>query len=140
MCVDFKDLNKACPKDSYHLPEIEHKIEALGGYKWKSFLDAYKGYHQIQMAKEDEDKTAFHMEKGTFYYTKMSFGLRNGGATYQRIMDRVFENQVGRNIEAYVDDMVIKSKTDGEFLSDVAETLSQLRKSNIKFVKPENFK
>ena len=132
MCVDFKDLNKACPKDSYPLPEIEQKVEALGGYRWKSFLDAYKGYHQIQMKKEDEDKTAFHTEKGTFCYTKMPFGLRNAGATYQRVMDRVFEKQVGRNMEAYVDDMVIKSKVDEDFLRDVAETLGQLRKSGLK--------
>ena len=84
------------------------------------------------MAKGDEDKTAFHTEKGTFCYTKIPFGLRNAGATYQRIMDRVFEKQVGRNIEAYVDDMVIKSRTDKDFLNDVTETLDQLRKSNIK--------
>ena len=132
MCVDFKDLNRACPKDSYPLPEIEQKVEALGDYKWKSFLDAYKGYHQIQMAKEDEDFTAFHTEKGTFCYTKMPFGLRNAGATYQRLMDRVFDGQIGRNVEAYVDDMVIKSKKDDDFLGDIQETLDRLRGANIK--------
>ena len=132
MCVDFKDLNKACPKDSYPLPEIEQKVEALVGYKWKCFLDAYKGYHQVQMAAEDEDATAFHTERGTFCYTKMPFGLRNAGATYQRVMDQVFEEQVGRNVEAYVDDMVIKSKGDEELLDDVKETLERLRGANIK--------
>ncbi|KAL4580201.1 hypothetical protein LXL04_016385 [Taraxacum kok-saghyz] len=95
MCVDFTDLNKACPKDSYPLPEIEQKIEALGGYKWKSFLDAYKGYHQ-------------------------------------RLVDKAFEKQIGRNIEAYVDDMVIKSKDDQDLLQDVEETLRRLQQIDMK--------
>src|ERR1044071_9546641 len=62
MCVDYKDLNKACPKDYYPLPEIELKVDSLAPYRFKCFLDAYKGYHQIQMAKEDEDKTAFRTD------------------------------------------------------------------------------
>ncbi|GJR85835.1 hypothetical protein Tco_0209846 [Tanacetum coccineum] len=81
MCVDFKDLNKACPKDGYPLPEIDWKVESLCGFPFKCFLDAYKGYHQIQMAKEDEEKTAFITSQGIFCYTKMPFGLRNVGAT-----------------------------------------------------------
>ena len=132
MCVDFADLNKACPKDSYPLPEIEQKIESLGGFKWKSFLDAYKGYHQVQMAKSDEDKTAFHTEKGTYCYIKMPFGLRNAGATYQRLADKVFEAQIGRNIEVYVDDMVIKIRADTDFIQDIEETLTRLKQVNMK--------
>ncbi|GJU59297.1 reverse transcriptase domain-containing protein [Tanacetum coccineum] len=104
MCIDFKDLNKACPKDLYPLPEIDWKIESLMGFKYKCFLDAYKAYHQIQMTKKDEEKTAFHTDEGVFCYTKMPFGLKNAGATYRTI----FEGQMGRNLEAYVDDMVIK--------------------------------
>ena len=83
MCIDYKDLNKACPKDCYPLPEIDLKVDSLAPYRFKCFLDAYKGYHQIQMAKEDEDKTAFRTDMGTFCYTKMPFGLKNAGATYQ---------------------------------------------------------
>ncbi|GKC51371.1 reverse transcriptase domain-containing protein [Tanacetum coccineum] len=85
MCVDFKDLNKACPKDGYPLLEIEWKVESLCGFLFKCFLDAYKGYHQIQMAKEDEEKTAFITSQGIFCYTKMPFGLRNARATYQHL-------------------------------------------------------
>ncbi|GJS87680.1 hypothetical protein Tco_0770316 [Tanacetum coccineum] len=77
MCIDFKDLNKACPKDLYPLSEIDWKIESLMGFQYKCFLDAYKGYHQIQMTKKDEEKTAFHTEEGVFCYTKMPFGLKN---------------------------------------------------------------
>ncbi|GJU98195.1 reverse transcriptase domain-containing protein [Tanacetum coccineum] len=90
MCVDFKDLNKACPKDGYPLSEIDWKVESLCGFPFKCFLDAYKGYHQIQMAEEDEEKTAFIINQGIFCYTKMPFGLRNAGATYQRLVDKTF--------------------------------------------------
>ncbi|GJS97144.1 hypothetical protein Tco_0804112 [Tanacetum coccineum] len=89
MCIDFKNLNSACPKDYYPLPSIDCKVEAVMGFKYKCFLDAYKGYHQIQMAREDEEKTAFYTEQGTYCYMKMPFG---------------------RNYEAYGMDMVIKSK------------------------------
>ncbi|GKA25595.1 reverse transcriptase domain-containing protein [Tanacetum coccineum] len=107
MCINFKDLNKACPKDLYPLPEIDWKIESLMGFKYKCFLDAYKGYHQIHMTKNDEEKTAFHTEEGVFCYTKMPFGLKNAGATYQRLVDSAFKEQIWVNPEAYVDDMVI---------------------------------
>nr|GFA61791.1 reverse transcriptase domain-containing protein [Tanacetum cinerariifolium] len=92
MCVDFTDLNKACPQDCYPLPEIDWKVESLCGYPFKCFLDAYKGYHQIQMAAADEEKTAFHTGQGVYCYTKMPFGLKNAGAIYQRLMDKAFEN------------------------------------------------
>ncbi|GJW23541.1 reverse transcriptase domain-containing protein [Tanacetum coccineum] len=118
--------------DSYPLLEIDQKVECLEGFKLKCFLDAYKGYHQIRMAKEDEEKTSFHTEQGTFCYEKMSFGLKNVGATYQRLMDNVFASQLGRNIKIYVDDLVIKSKDEGNLVSDVAETFDKLRKANIK--------
>ncbi|GJR67260.1 hypothetical protein Tco_0013325 [Tanacetum coccineum] len=90
MCVDFKDLNKACLKNGYPLPEIDWKVWSLCGIPFKCFLEAYKGYHQIQMAKEDEEKTTFIMNQGIFCYTKMPFGLRNARATYQRLVDKAF--------------------------------------------------
>ncbi|GJS49487.1 reverse transcriptase domain-containing protein [Tanacetum coccineum] len=132
MCVDFTDLNKACPQDCYPLPEIDWKVESLCGYPFKCFLDAYKGYHQIQMAKDDEEKTAFHTSQGVYCYTKMPFGLKNAGATYQRLVDNAFEGQVGRNLEVYVDDLVIKSHTEDELVRDIVETFRALRKINMK--------
>ncbi|GKD46014.1 reverse transcriptase domain-containing protein, partial [Tanacetum coccineum] len=132
MCIDFKDLNKACPKDLYPLPEIDWKIESLMGFQYKCFLDAYKGYHQIQMTKKDEEKTAFHTEEGVFCYTKMPFGLKNAGATYQRLVDSAFKEQIGVNLEAYVDDMVIKSKTEQDIIKDIEQTFSTLRRINMK--------
>ncbi|GKD71841.1 reverse transcriptase domain-containing protein, partial [Tanacetum coccineum] len=132
MCVDFTDINKACPKDCYPLPEIDWKIESLSGFRLKCFLDAYKGYHQIQMAEEDEDKTAFYAGEGVFCYKKMPFGLKNAGATYQRLVDKVFSHQIGRNLEAYVDDMVIKSTSEKEMLKDIQETFERFRSINMK--------
>ncbi|GJV53002.1 reverse transcriptase domain-containing protein [Tanacetum coccineum] len=110
--VNFKDLNKACPKDGYSLPEIDWKVESLCGYPFKCFLDAYKGYHQIKMAKEDEEKTAFITSQGIFCYSKMPFGLKNAGATYQRLVDKAFQKQIGQNLEAYVDDLAIVAVPD----------------------------
>ncbi|XP_023742246.1 uncharacterized protein LOC111890354 [Lactuca sativa] len=122
MCIDFSDLNKACPKDCYPLPEIDQKVESLQGFKLKCFLDAYKGYHQILMSKEDEEKTAFYTDHGTFCYTKMPFRLKNAGATYQRLVDSIFVKQIGRNIEVYMDDMVIKIPDEERMLQDIEET------------------
>nr|GEX56255.1 reverse transcriptase domain-containing protein [Tanacetum cinerariifolium] len=95
-------------------------------------LDAYKGYHQIQLAEPDEEKTAFHTGQGVYCYTRMPFGLKNAGATYQRLMDKAFDNQIGRNIEVYIDDLVVKSYTEAEMLRNIDETFSTLQKINMK--------
>nr|GEV24595.1 reverse transcriptase domain-containing protein [Tanacetum cinerariifolium] len=105
------------------------RYEAVMDFPFKCFLDAYKGYHQIQMSPEDEEKTTFYTDQGTYCYTKMSFGLNNARATYQRLVDLAFQTQLGRNLEAYVDDMVIKSKTKREMIMDIAETFGNLRKA-----------
>nr|GFA91712.1 reverse transcriptase domain-containing protein [Tanacetum cinerariifolium] len=126
MCVDFKDLNKARPKDGYLLPEIDWKVESLCGFPFNCFLDAYKGYHQIQMATDDEEKTTFITSQGIFCYTKMPFGIRNARATYQRLVDKAFYKQIGRNLEVYVDDLVIKSCTKDEIVRDIEETFKTL--------------
>nr|GEX66810.1 reverse transcriptase domain-containing protein [Tanacetum cinerariifolium] len=132
MCVDFTDLNKACPQDCYPLPEIDWKVESLCGYPFKCFLDAYKGYHQIQLVETDEEKTSFHTRQGVYCYNKIPFGLKNAGATYQRLMDKAFKSQVGRNIEVYVDDLVVKSHTEDEMVREIEETFRTLRKVNMK--------
>ncbi|GJW44091.1 reverse transcriptase domain-containing protein [Tanacetum coccineum] len=132
MCVDFKDLNKACPKNGYPLPKIDWKVESICEFPFKCFLDAYKGYYQIKVAKEDEEKTAFITSQGIFCYTKLPFGLRNAGATYQHLVYKAFHKQIGRNLEVYVDDLVIKSHTEDEIVRDIEETFKTLREINIK--------
>ncbi|GJS18028.1 reverse transcriptase domain-containing protein [Tanacetum coccineum] len=113
--------------DLYHLLEIDWKIESLMRFQYKCFLDAYKGYHYIHMTKNDEDKTAFHTEEGVLCYTKIPFGLKNAGATYQRLVDSAFKEQIGVNLEAYVDDMMIKSRTEQDIIKDLEQTFSTLR-------------
>nr|GEU70101.1 reverse transcriptase domain-containing protein [Tanacetum cinerariifolium] len=97
---------RAFPKDYYPLSNTDCKVESVMGFKYTCFLDAYKGYQQIQMAKEDEEKKAFYTDQGTYCYTKLPFDLNNTGATYQRLVDLTFQSQIGRNLEAYVDDMM----------------------------------
>jgi hypothetical protein len=82
-------------------------------------LDAYSGYHQISLAIDDEEKTTFIMPFGIFCYTKMAFELKNGGATYQKCVYTVLESQIGRNVEAYIDDIVVKSRKREDLLSDL---------------------
>jgi len=89
MCVDFADLNKACPKDSYPLPSIDALVDSASGCKLLSFLDAFSGYNQIKMHPMDEEKTAFMTGRSCYCYKVMPFGLKNAGATYQRLMDKV---------------------------------------------------
>nr|GEX95150.1 reverse transcriptase domain-containing protein [Tanacetum cinerariifolium] len=129
---DFKDLNKACPKDGYPLPKIDWKVESLCGFPFKCFLDAYKSYHQIQMAKEDEEKIAFITSQGIFCYTKMPFSLRIAGETYSHLVDKAFHKQISRNLKVYMDDLVIKSRTEDEIVRDIDKTFKTLREINMK--------
>nr|GEU33552.1 reverse transcriptase domain-containing protein [Tanacetum cinerariifolium] len=126
-------------EDCYPLLEIDWKVGSLCGYPFKCFLDAYKGYHQIQLAEPDKEKTSFHTGQGVYCYTKMSFGLKNAGTTYQRLVDKAFDSQIGRNIEVYVDDLVVKSHTKAEMLRDIDETFRTLRKINMK-LNPKKYK
>ncbi|PKA53719.1 RNA-directed DNA polymerase like [Apostasia shenzhenica] len=126
MCVDFHTLNQACPKDTYPLPRIDTMIGRTFRYEVMSFLDAFSGYHQIQMVRENEEKMAFITDFGTYCYNVMSFGLKNAGATYQRMIDIVFKEQRGKNLEAYVDDILVKSRTLEGHLNDLRETFSAL--------------
>ena len=119
VCVDFTDLNKACPNDPFPMPKIDQLVEATVGHPWMSFLDAFQGYHQIPLALDDQEKTAFVTPIGNYHYKVMSFGLKNAGSTYQRMMTKMFELQLGKNIEIYIDDMVVKSKMVSEHLGDL---------------------
>ncbi|RDX78659.1 hypothetical protein CR513_41033, partial [Mucuna pruriens] len=110
MYTDYTDLNKACPKDSYPLPSIDRLVDNVAGFTFLSFMDAYSGYNQIRMHMQDEEKTTFITDEGAFCYKVMPFGLKNAGATYQRLMDKIFGGILGEDVEVYVDDMVAKSQ------------------------------
>jgi hypothetical protein len=109
MCVDFTDLNKACQKDSFHLPRIDLLVDSTSRHKLLSFMDAFSRYNQIYMEEADQEKTAFITDQGLYCYKMMPFGLKNAGATYQQLVNRMFQNQIGKNVEVYVDDMLVKS-------------------------------
>nr|ABA99771.1 retrotransposon protein, putative, unclassified [Oryza sativa Japonica Group] len=132
MCIDYTDLNKACPKDPYPLPRIDQIVDSTAGCDLLCFLDAYSGYHQIRMAREDEEKTIFITPIGTYCYTTMPFGLKNAGPTFQRTTRISLGSQIGRNVEAYVDDLVVKTRNQETLLSDLAETFESLRSARIK--------
>ena len=109
MCINYTDLNRACSKYSYPLFSIDQLVDATLRFQLMSFMDAFLAYNQIRMAPEDEEKTSFITDRGTYYYKVMPFGLKNAGATYQRMVNKVFANQLSRNIEAYIDDMMVRS-------------------------------
>ena len=132
MCVDFTDLNKVCPKDSYPLPSIDTLVESASGCKKLSFLYAFSGFNQIKMHPRDEIKTAFMTETCSYCYKVMPFGLKNVGATYQRLMDRVLAPMLGRNVQAYVDDMVVTSQERGRHTIDLEELFATIAKYRLK--------
>ena len=119
VCIDFTDLNKACLKDPFPMPRIDQLVDVIAGHPWMNFLNAFQGYHQIPLALEDQEKTTFVTTTGNYHYKVMSFGLKNAGSTYQRIMTRMFKPQLGKNKEIYDNDMVVKSMVVSEHLGDL---------------------
>jgi hypothetical protein len=132
MCVDYTGLNKACPKVPYPLPRIDQIVDSTTGCETLSFLDAYLGYHQIKMKESDQLATSFITPFGMYCYITMPFGLRNAGATYQRCMNHVFGEHIGRTVEAYVDDIVVKTRKASDLLSDLEVTFGCLRAKGVK--------
>jgi hypothetical protein len=119
MCVDYTSLNKACPKVPFPLPRINQIVDSTAGCELLCFLDAYSGYHQIKMKESDQLATSFITPFGMFCYVTMSFGLRNAGATYQRRMQRVFGDHIGRTFESYVDDIDVKTRKADDLVNNL---------------------
>ncbi|RVW22226.1 Retrovirus-related Pol polyprotein from transposon 17.6 [Vitis vinifera] len=132
VCVDYTNLNNACPKDSFPLPRIDQIVDSTSGQGMLSFLDAFSGYHQIPMSPDDEEKTAFITPHGLYCYKVMPFGLKNAGATYQRLMTKIFKPLIGRSVEVYIDDIVVKSKTREQHILHLQEVFYLLRKYDMK--------
>ena len=126
--MDFTDLNEACPKNSFPLPRIDQLVDSIAGHKLLMFIDAFLGYNQIKMAEEDQEKTTFFTSQGLYCYKIMPFRLKNARATYQRLVNRIFRKQIGRNVEVFMDDMLVKSKEELTHLDDLKETFAMLRR------------
>ena len=132
MCVDFTDLNKACPKDNYPIPRVDILVDSTAQHQLLSFMDVFSDYNQIRMDEVDQEKTPFATSQGLFYYKVMPFGLKNASATYQRLMYKMFANQIETNVQVYVDDMLVKNRREDNHLEDLKETFDILCSYNMK--------
>jgi hypothetical protein len=127
MCVDYTDLNKHCRKDPFGLTRIDQVIDSTAGCDLLCFLDCYSGYHQISIKEEDKEKTALITPFDAYCYTTMSFGLKNTSATYQRAIQACFRKQLNKNVEAYVDDVVVKTRNSDTLITDLEKTFASLQ-------------
>jgi hypothetical protein len=134
VCVDFRNLNRATPKDEYHMPVVDVLINNASGHKMLSFLDGNTGYNQIFMAEEDISKTAFCCPRfvSLFEWIVMTFGLKNTGATYQHAMNMIFHDLLGVILEVYIGDVVVKSVGFDGHIADLRLTLERVRKYGLK--------
>jgi ribonuclease HI len=130
--VDYRDLNKASPKDDFPLPHIDILVDNAARNATYSFMDGFSGYNQIRMAEEDKEKTTFVTPWGTFCYKVMPFGLKNAGATYQRAMVTLFHDLMHQEVEVYVDDILAKSKKEEDHVQVLRRLFERLRKFQLK--------
>jgi len=114
------------------LPRVDLLVDSTAGHELLTFMDAFSGYNQIHMDEIDQEKTSFIIDRGIYCYKMMSFGLKNAGAIYQRLVNRMFRDQIGRNIEVYVDDMLVKSIRATDHITDLRETFETLRTHKMK--------
>ena len=132
VCVDFRDLNKASPKDDFPLPHIDMLVDSTAGHPMLSFMDGFSGYNQILMAPEDAEKTSFITEWGTYCYRVMPFGLKNAGATYQRADTTIFHDMMHKDVEVYVDDMIVKSQGRADHLAALQRFFERIRQFRLR--------
>jgi hypothetical protein len=127
MCIDYTDINKHCPKDPFPLHRIDEIMDSMAGSVLLYFLDCYSGYHQIAPHPDDEDKTAFITPHGIYFYKVMTFGPKNARATYQKAIQKCLKVQIGKNVKAYIDDVVVKTTEEDKLIADLTETFANLR-------------
>ena len=132
LCIDFTDINKAYPKYSFPLPWINLIVDATASHELLIFMDTFSGYNQIIMDPNDQEKTSFITGQGTYCYQVMPFGLKNEGSTYQRLVNRIFQKQIGASMEVYIDDMLVKSVKAELHITHLAEAFQVLKSYNMK--------
>ena len=123
---------QSVPKGQFPLPRIDLIVDATASHELLSFMDAFSSYNQISMDPDDQEKTSFVIRQGTYYYRVMPFRLKNAGATYQRLVNRMFQKQIGITMEVYIDDMLVKSTTAELHIAHLSEAFQILRKYNMK--------
>jgi hypothetical protein len=127
MCINYTVLNRHYPKDPFPLLRIDQVVDSTAGSALLCFLDCYSGYHQIALKVSDQDKTVFITPHDIYCYTAMTFGLKKAGATYHKAIQKCLESQIDKNVEAYVDDVVVKTTDENDLIADLAQTLANLR-------------
>ena len=132
LCIDFIDVNWACPKDSFPLPKINLIVDAIAGHELLNFMDTLLGYNHIIMDPNNQEKTSFVTWQGMYYYQVMPFGLKNAGATYQRLVNRMFQKHIGASMEVYIDDMLVKSIKAKLHINHLAELFQVLKDYKMK--------
>jgi hypothetical protein len=125
-------LNKCCPKDDFPLSTIDNVDDSAAGCKTMVLLDCFSGYHQIYLHKEDEEDTSFITPIRTYYYLRMPKGLKMRAQPFCRMTKAILKEQVGRNVFAYVDDIVVASRKKETQIQDLAETFANMRKAQLK--------
>src|SRR3954466_5788260 len=139
ICIDFRNLNDACPKDEFPLPIMDVMIDNTCGFERMSFMDGFSGCNQIKMFPADEKHTSFRTPLGVYCYTVMAFGLKNAGATYQRAMDKIFRPYIRKTVECYVDDIAVKSHRQTDHLIDLREVFDVMRRHQLKMNPTKSF-
>ena len=132
ICVDFRDLNKACPKDDFPLPHIDVLVDNTARNALMSFMDGFSRYNQIKMASKDMTKTTFIIEWGIYCYTVMPFGLKNARATYQRMATTLLHYMMHNKVEVYVDDMIVKSKDRGSHTINLRKFFERIKEYRLR--------
>jgi ribonuclease HI/transposase InsO family protein len=132
MCIDYTDLNKACPKDPYPLPRIDQIVDSTSGCELLCFLDAFSGFHQVPMFRDDEEHTAFVTVDGLYCYVVMPYGLKNALPTFVRAMHKTFGKLNRDIVEIYVDDLVVKIKVGSSMLTNLLQIFDKLRATRTK--------
>jgi hypothetical protein len=132
MCVDYTSLNKACPKDPYPLPRIDQIMDSTSGCDLLSLLDAYSGFHQIQMSREDRKHSAFVTVDGFYCYVVMPYSLKNALPTFVRAMSKTFGDLIRDRVEVYVDDIMVKTKRGSTLVEDLTLVFDKLRATRTK--------
>jgi hypothetical protein len=126
MCIDYTSLNKACPKDPFPLPQIVQIMDSTSGFDLLCFLDAYFGFHQIPMSREDEEHTTFITVDGVLCYVSMPYGLKNALPTFVRAMHKTLSDLIRDLVEVYIDDIIIKIKLNASLLDNLALVFDSL--------------
>ena len=132
LCIDFIDINRAFPKDSFPLPQIDLIVDATTDHELLSFMEAFSGYNQISMDPSNQEKTSFVIGQGTYCYRVIPFRLKNAEASYQRLVNKMFHKQIEASMEVYIDDMLVKSVKAELQITHLAEAFQVLKSYNMK--------